>query len=205
MKKINLILFCFLLGVLSCKQTTNNEKEAISLADSAYRLIYTAVDRPESLKKATLFADQSIERDSSKSLAYQLKSTALAMLQTPALAIVPLNDWLNKHPDDSEFLVRRALIYEKLGKSAEAGKDFASISKLLKKRAHEINSEMTEAEIGSSITEAQVYSLINKPDSAALILNKLQKTFPNHQKIKIAATEIIQQDRAKMIYSILGF
>jgi tetratricopeptide (TPR) repeat protein len=196
---VSLLLSCF-----SCKQTTRSEKEAASLADSARRQIYS-LNRPESLHKAVRFADQSIELNDSRPLAYELKATALSLLQKPDLAIEPLTDWLSKHPDDSEFLVKRGLIYEKLGKSTEAGKDFTSISKLLEARVPKITSGMTEKEIGVAVTAATVYFLIGKPDSASGILSSLQKAFPNDLKIKNAATEIRQHDRDRLIYSILGF
>ncbi len=200
-----LLLFCGISQVSLGQINTVQKDEANTALNSAYKLLYQGGDRSKNLDSVIVLCSKVIKIDSTRVLAYSLKSTALTMQGKPLPATLPLTQWLNSHPDDLEILLRRGLMYEKLQKPQQANTDFEKLTSLMNKRAIKIENGMTKKQLDSTVAAAQIYYAIGKTEKALTLLKKLEMVFPAEAQLKVISSTFAKEDRAKLIYNILGF
>lgn len=100
-------------------------KKAMDLMDTIY-FLETTKDTLE-YRQAILYLDSAIYLDSSNYYAVWKKSEFLCVLKQYDDALFTISSYCNAHKENMDFLLREAYLFEKLGNSESANRNFIAV------------------------------------------------------------------------------
>ena len=184
--------------------STEIKKRAQLLIDSGFVFFYKP-GREIVLDTAISYFNKAMAVDGNRFLAYQLKSDALVKQGKTKLAIEPYSRWISLHPESIDVILRRGLMFYRLGFKEEADKDFNAVRASIENKKIQISPSLSPENrkiVGNNIYS---YYLIGEVDLAASLLDQLEDAFPNEEKFKNASTNLRNEDREKVIRDITKF
>lgn len=184
--------------------STAIKKRTQLLIDSGF-VFFTKPGPTNTLDTAIAYFDKAIAVDSNRMLAYQLKSDALIKQGKTKLAIEPYSRWISSHPESKDVILKRGLMFYRLGLIEEATKDFNNIRTSIENKKIQINPDLSPENIKIVGNNIYSYYLIGEVDLAVSLLDQLEDAFPNQEKFKNSSTKLRNEDREKVIRSITNF
>src|SRR5690606_19079909 len=133
---LSLLMACWaaLLLLSACSSAVSDKKKAITLNDEAYTISWKVIGNEwptDSLDRAVELYRQAISLDSTFGLAYHNLYSSLVLWKKYEEAEDECSEWINRHPNDYTFRLRKANLQWIQGKQHLANAEYAHIVEYL--------------------------------------------------------------------------
>jgi|GEM_PF-4961699 len=192
--------FAALLLFLGCSSVDSDKKKAIALNDEATIIQMKVVSNEwpiDSLERAVELYQESIEADSTNGVAYHNLYNSLVLAKKYEDAEDVCSEWINSHPNDYTFRLRRANLQLIQGKRHPANAEYARIGEYLDNLPPlKIREKMDQTEIEEAVLRANNIFIVKDDSAAALsILQQLQGIYPDIQLVNSSIENISSNSR----------
>jgi len=161
----------------------------------------------DSLKRSISLFKEAIHQDSSYRLAYHNLWNCLNDVGDYAQSEAVCTEWIDKHPDDTDFIIKRGILMEVLGREQQAEIDYNKVMHAVRKDPlPEIDQRLSPEDIQKAIARAYNLIILTKDkDEALKIMAELKKSFPGNSQVEAMNEKIRHLDRKEYLNGLVGY
>ncbi|QPH38940.1 tetratricopeptide repeat protein [Pedobacter endophyticus] len=198
-------------SIVACNNRNDERKvnlQARELNDSASRIYFKVIGLlypKDSLKRSIALFEKAIQKDSDYRLAYHNLWSCLNYTGQYAESEELCSKWIRRHPGDGDFLIKRGILRDVLGKEKLAKSDYDAVYNLISKDPLPLISPQLDPESIQKVT-SRAYNLIiitGHKSEAMKIMESLKESFPNKPQINAAYENIVHLDRSQYLLDLL--
>lgn len=212
-KVICIYLFVCTAFLYSCrgKQAEHQvNKQALALNDSASRMYFKVIGLVypmDSLERSIDIFQDAIKIDPEYRTAYSNLWDCLNYAGRYKESEALCTTWIGLNPDDADFIMKRGLVREVIGKKDLAEVDYATALKSMSNDPlPDIDSSLDAQEIQKIMGRAyNLFVVKGNNQDGLMLLKSLKEAFPDNQQIISLYQGISQKDRDEYVRDLVHF
>lgn len=161
----------------------------------------------DSLQRSILLLQEATHRNANYRLAFHNLLNCLNDAGEHSQSEKVCTEWINRHPNDTDFILKRGILREVMGKKTDAAADYKRVINVIKNEPLPVmDQKLSPEDIQKVIARAYNLIILTRDKAEALqLMEELKNNLPNNLQVASIYENMLHLDRKKYLSGLVNY